>query len=128
MNEILQGIAAASLGGISAEADGTLAGRYLFPESFAGFAGHFPGYPILPAVVEILAVVRLVGEGSGRRQRLVAVEDAKFLHPVGPEQELLVRCRSRLVRGRELHEARLTVGEATAATLLLEMVPVEEPS
>lgn len=128
MNEIQQGIAAAGLGAASVDADGTLRARYLFGEGFAGFAGHFPGFPILPAIVEILTVVWLVGEGSGRRQRLVAVEEAKFLTPVRPDQELLVRCRPRQVRGRLLHEATLTVGEVTAATLLLEIAPEEEPS
>ena len=126
MNKILQGIAEASLGPAAADTTGTLEGRYLFAGSFAGFAGHFPEYPILPAIVEILTAVALVGEGAGRRQRLVAVEDAKFLAPVRPDQELTVRCKPRTVKGKPLHEAHLTVGETTAAILLLELVPFEE--
>ena len=126
MNKILQGIAAASLGAARTDETGTLEGRYLFAEGFAGFAGHFPDYPILPAVVEILTAVVLVGEGAGRRQRLVAVEDAKFLSPVRPDQELLVRCRQRTVKGKLLHDAQLTVGGTVAASLLLELADHEE--
>jgi 3-hydroxyacyl-[acyl-carrier-protein] dehydratase len=126
MNKILQGIAAANLGAASTDETGTLEGRYLFAEGFAGFAGHFPDYPILPAIVEILTAVTLIGEGAGRRQRLVAVEDAKFLSPVRPDQELLIRCRQRTVKGKLLHDAQLTVGGTVAASLLLELTDHEE--
>lgn len=34
---------------------------FLFPADFVGFAGHFPGNPILPAIVQ-LAVVRFLME------------------------------------------------------------------
>ena len=126
MNEILRGIAAASLGAVGKNDTGTLQGRFLFTESFAGFAGHFPGYPILPAIVQILTVAALVGEAAGCRQRLVAVEDAKFLSPVLPGQQLLVRCRPRTLKGKPLYDAQLTVGERTSASLLLELAPFQE--
>ena len=121
MNKILQGITAARLGAATIDAGGTLEGRYCFSDSFAGFSGHFPGHPILPAIVEILTVVALVSEQTGSRQRLLAVEDAKFLHPVSPGQELLVRCRERTVRGKICYDAQLTVGETMTATMLIEL-------
>jgi len=126
MNKISQGIAAASLCAATTDAAGTIEGRYLFEEGFAGFDGHFPGFPILPAIVEIMTVVTLVGDALGRRQRLVAVQDAKFLNPVRPGQELLVRCKTRTVQGRLYHDAQLSVGDTTAATLLLELAHFEE--
>jgi 3-hydroxyacyl-[acyl-carrier-protein] dehydratase len=121
MNKIMQGIAAAKRGSAATDAGGTLEGRYFFGDTFAGFAGHFPGHPILPAIVEILTVVSLVSEHTGCRQRLIAVEDAKFLNPVQPNQEILVRCRQRSVKGKLLYDAELTVGETTTATLLIEL-------
>jgi 3-hydroxyacyl-[acyl-carrier-protein] dehydratase len=126
MNKIRQGIAAAALGTVTSDDSGILQGRYLFPEHFIGFAGHFPGHPILPAIVEIMAVVALVGAASGGPQRLVAVEDAKFLSPVSPDQEILVRCRPRLLKGKLLHDAQLTVNGTTTASLLLELAPEQE--
>ena len=125
MNSILQGIRAASLGTAAGDETGTLEGRYLFSESFSGFAGHFPEYPILPAIVEIMTVAAMVGEHAGCRQRVVAVEDAKFLKPVRPNQELLVNCRQRTIKGKLFHEAKLTVGEITVSSLLLELAPFE---
>ena len=126
MNEIMKGIDAARLSAVAVDADGTMEGRYLFAEGFLGFGGHFPGFAILPAVVQVLTVVMLVGECGGRRQRLVAVQDAKFLNPVHPGQELLVRCKSRLVRGSLLHDAQISVGGVTAATMLLDLAPAGE--
>ncbi|MDD2733068.1 MAG: hypothetical protein PHF56_03940 [Desulfuromonadaceae bacterium] len=121
MNKILLGIAAAKRGGAATDAGGTLEGRYCFGDTFTGFAGHFPGHPILPAIVEILTVVSLVSEHTGCRQHLIAVEDAKFLNPVLPNQEILVRCRQRSVKGKLLYDAELTVGETITATLLIEL-------
>lgn len=123
MNKILQEIAAARLGALTTDETGALEGRYLFTDRFAGFAGHFPGHPILPAIVEILTVVSLVGEHAGSRQRLVAVEDAKFLIPLRPGQEIMVRCRPRTVKGKPLYDAQLTVAGSTAASLLIELAP-----
>lgn len=126
MNKIMQGIAAASLGAVTTDDSGNLEGRYCFPDSFAGFAGHFPEHPILPAIVEILLVVSLVGRQTGARQRLVAVEDAKFLNPVRPNQEIQVRCRPRTIREKLYYDAQVTVGSTTTATLLLELAGVGE--
>ena len=126
MNNILQGIAASKQGAAATDADGVMVGRYCFGDDFTGFAGHFPGHPILPAIVEILTVLSLISEQTGCRQRLVAVDDAKFLHPVQPNQELIVRCRERTIRGKILYDAQLTVGETTTATLLIELSPAGE--
>lgn len=121
MNRMEQEIAAASLCGVTTDDTESLEGRYLFPERFCGFAGHFPGHSILPAIVEIMTVVSLVGAHAGCRQRLVGVEDAKFLNPVRPNQEILVRCRPRTVKGKLLYDAQLSVAGITTASLLLEL-------
>ena len=126
MNKISQGIAAAAQCAVTCNDDGTVEGRYCFAGSFAGFDGHFPGHPILPAIVEIMTVVSMVGEHAGCRQRLVAVEDAKFLNPVTPDQEIMVRCRPRTVKGKLLHDAKLTVGDTVTASMLLELEPAGE--
>ena len=126
MSKILQEIAAARVCAVTTDATGAFEGRYLFTELFAGFDGHFPEHPILPAIVEIMTVVSLVGEQTGCRQRLAAVEEAKFLVPVRPNQELLVRCRPRTVKGKPLYDATLSVGETITASLLIELACAEE--
>jgi 3-hydroxyacyl-[acyl-carrier-protein] dehydratase len=126
MNKILQGIAEAAQRAVTIDDAGVLEGHYCFTDSFIGFAGHFPGHPILPAIVEILVVVSLVIEYTGCRQRLVTVEDAKFLNPVQPNQKLTVHCRQRTIRGKLLYDAQLKVGETTTATMLIELTDAEE--
>lgn len=121
MNKIEQEIAAASLASAAQDEDGYIRGRYLFPESFSGFAGHFPGNAILPAIVEIMTAVSLLGAHHGRKLHLAAVEDAKFLTPVRPDQEIEVSCRQRTVRGKELYEAQLSVAGTVTATMLLDL-------
>lgn len=38
-----------------------ISARVSLPASYAGFSGHFPGKPVLPAIIQ-LAVVRNIGE------------------------------------------------------------------
>lgn len=123
MNRIEQEIAAAQVSAVTADEKGAFQASFLFPESFSGFAGHFPGNPILPAIVELMTVVYLVGLKEGSRQRLVGVEDAKFLSPVRPDQEIQVVCRQRTLRGKLLYDAQLSVGGIPTASALLELAP-----
>jgi 3-hydroxymyristoyl/3-hydroxydecanoyl-(acyl carrier protein) dehydratase len=66
--------------------------RFLFPEGFTGFQGHFPKRPILPAICEIQAVVAMLEAWSGRCVELNEIVLAKFLTPVTPDQELAFFC------------------------------------
>jgi 3-hydroxyacyl-[acyl-carrier-protein] dehydratase len=93
--------------------------RYIFPAEFAGFSGHFPGNPIFPAFVQILAASILVEEVLGRPLTLASVERAKFLTVLGPGQEVTIRCRIREAADNVTCDARLTVGEAVASTMTL---------
>lgn len=126
MTRMHQAIAAAAIDAITITGDGEVLRRYLFGPDFLGFSGHFPGYPVLPAIVQLLTVVSLAGEQAGTPLRLAAVEDAKFLTPVRPGQEILVQYRQRRKADRELYDARLTVAGKPAATFLIELVK-EEP-
>jgi len=49
-------------------------------------AGHFPGQPVVPAVVLLDFAARALGETLGRRVRLTAVPAVKFLNPLLPGQ------------------------------------------
>ena len=50
------------------------------------FAGHFPGHPIVPAVVILAEVIAAMGGDRGWD-----IAHAKFLRPVGPGDPLLLR-------------------------------------
>lgn len=54
------------------------------------FAGHFPGRPIVPGVWLLAEVVELLRR-AGEPTDSLTIAQAKFLAPVGPGAELLVR-------------------------------------
>ena len=95
---------------------------YRFGADFIGFAGHFPGYPILPAFVQVLTAQTLIEEHSGQHLELSTVERAKFHLPLLPEQEIEVVIRRRQVGARMVYEARLSVVKGLASTFRLAFV------
>ena len=58
------------------------------PEDLACFAGHFPGLPILPGVVQLDWSVKLGRERLGLAGEFAAAENLKFLSIVRPGARL----------------------------------------
>ncbi|PJB32624.1 MAG: hypothetical protein CO109_03685 [Deltaproteobacteria bacterium CG_4_9_14_3_um_filter_65_9] len=106
---------------------GTGARRYRFSPGFIGFSGHFPGNPILPAIVQIRAVLSLAEEEGGKTLRLAAVRSAKFLAPIRPDEDVSIRYRRRIDSGRNLCDATLSVAGKTVAAFQLELAEGEAP-
>lgn len=125
MNALRRAIAASAAGPAAAAGSGAARG-YRFAPGFPGFSGHFPGDPVLPAIVQMMAVATLAGEQAGRPLRLAAVRAAKFLAPIRPGDEVLVRYESRTEGGARLYDAAVTVAGRPAATFLLELAEDEE--
>jgi 3-hydroxyacyl-[acyl-carrier-protein] dehydratase len=102
---------------------GGYAAEFVFPPDFIGFAGHFPGNPILPGIAQIMAVLHACGPGL----RLRAVKNCKFLRPVVPGERLSVTVERRAgARDADIGiDAVLRVGQERCASmrLLLETVP-----
>lgn len=63
-----------------------------FPAQHPAFAGHFPGFPIVPGVMLLDAIVHLQESESGRA--VTGIPSAKFLRPVAPAQEVTLSCAS----------------------------------
>jgi 3-hydroxymyristoyl/3-hydroxydecanoyl-(acyl carrier protein) dehydratase len=59
------------------------------PSDHPSLPGHFPGAPIVPAVVILDEVLAALKEWRGD-SRLVAVRVAKFLAPLKPEQSFTI--------------------------------------
>ena len=115
MNRVKQEIASSAVDEIEVSAPGTILRRYCFNRNFIGFSGHFPGYPILPAFVQVLTALTLAEEQRGYPLELASVENAKFHIRLCPGQEINVECKERQVRGKPGCEARLMVAEGLAA-------------
>ena len=79
---------------IQADADGATV--RLLPESPV-YQGHFPGYAITPGVCLVQMALELIGEMAeqvghdGRKFRLVAAKNIKFVAPVFPVEGTQLR-------------------------------------
>lgn len=65
--------------------------RLRFPKDLSLFAGHFPGYPIVPGAILLEAVRLAAARAIGAPLALAAVAQAKFTGEVRPDQDVEVR-------------------------------------
>ena len=91
MNIIMQKIKH-YLSDISEKDSNNITARFLFPEEFVGFEGHFPGKPILPGFCKIQAVLVILQEWRKKNVRLKEIVLAKFFSPVSCGEELIFEC------------------------------------
>ncbi len=125
MNALRRGIRASATGDIARTGPETVARRYRFAPDFIGFSGHFPGNPILPAIVQVCAVVSLAEEEEGKPLRLAAVRSAKFLSPIRPGEEVSIGYRRSVDSGNPICDATLTVEGKTSASFQLRLAEEE---
>lgn len=91
---------------------------YRLPRDFLGFTGHFPGNPVLPALLQLLMVRLLMEEALGAPCSL-EIRNAKFTVPIRPDTGITVRVE----RGDSAWNAALRIQRddpgslETAATL-----------
>jgi len=94
------------------------------PADFIGFDGHFPNYPILPAMLQILLGIIVSEELCGTRLTLQKLDKAKFTAQIQPQQTIKVSCRitrSDPGEGQPTIKARviITTDEQKAASMTL---------
>ena len=65
-----------------------MSARFRLASGHAAFDGHFPGQPIVPAVVLLAEVMARVEADTGRGAAHWTLASAKFLAPVGPDVEV----------------------------------------
>jgi 3-hydroxymyristoyl/3-hydroxydecanoyl-(acyl carrier protein) dehydratase len=64
--------------------------RLFVPRTLEHFDGHFPGFPILPGVLQIDWAVRLARQHFGQLCESYGVDGFKCRAPVLPETELVL--------------------------------------
>lgn len=63
---------------------------FVFSDSFPGFDGHFPGQPVLPAIIQLAAVRYLAECGLGQLLRPSGYSRTKFRGIIRPNDEIEV--------------------------------------
>lgn len=81
---------------------------WVLPARHPALAGHFPGKPVVPAVVLLEAVVTMVAETMPGVE-VAGFPIAKFLVPLPPDQPITIRLEDR--GGRRLAFACVRVGD-----------------
>jgi 3-hydroxyacyl-[acyl-carrier-protein] dehydratase len=92
---------------------------FCFSSDFVGFAGHFPDYPILPAVLQVL-LAQLVAEAIvGQPLQVVSLSRAKFVRQLRPDEKIdvVLDCREQSTDLR--CSVTLQVGDEKAASFTL---------
>jgi 3-hydroxymyristoyl/3-hydroxydecanoyl-(acyl carrier protein) dehydratase len=84
------------------------------PPTLAHFAGHFPGTPILPGIVQLDWAIRFAAEHVPGVRELASIERLKFTAPVRPGALLALRLSHDAARRRVQFAYRL--GERDCAT------------
>lgn len=92
-----------------------------FGTDFTAFSGHFPGHPILPAFVQLLAAECALQIRLQRDVALRRVKRAKFLKPIEPDKEITVRWQERPLDDGLQGSFTLLVDGEKAATFTVEM-------
>jgi 3-hydroxyacyl-[acyl-carrier-protein] dehydratase len=124
MNELRHAITAAR-SGLRSGPDGEIIAEFCFAESFPGFAGHFPGYPLLPAVVQVLIAQTLIEEHVETPLSLTEVGAAKFFEQLRPQTPITVVCSERRPLPAARWDVQLSAAGAPAATFRLKLRPEE---
>jgi len=107
-----------ALGPLQSDEQGGLR-SFRFNEAFVGFAGHFPDYPILPAVLQALLAQMVAEQLLGEPADFLALERAKFTRQLRPGEQIEVKVRPRDKGENHWFACELSVGEEKAASFTL---------
>ncbi len=119
MNKLREEIKKCIIGPVVETEPTKVSGRYLFPADFIGFSGHFPGHPILPAFIQIMATLIVIEQWKGCTHDLSSMERAKFRMEIHPGQEISVQCRQLGPGDACAFEARITTAEGLATSFFI---------
>ena len=115
MSRLRTAIQASARGPATRTESGTYVKTYCFESDFIGFSGHFRGYSILPAVIQVFAGLVTAEEIKGYPLQLITITKAKFHIEIRPGHEIHVECREGTAQGKESIEFTLIVPEGIAA-------------
>jgi 3-hydroxyacyl-[acyl-carrier-protein] dehydratase len=93
--------------------------NYVFPEGFIGFQGHFPGNPILPAIVQLMTARQSIAGQLGCDVVITKVTRAKFHEMIQPCVVVTVLWNARQQEDGYMCKCVLEAGGKAAASFNL---------
>lgn len=99
--------------------EGVVCQRYCLPADFVGFDGHFPDYPIVPAVVQILMAQLVAEQHHGSPLSIRAVDRSKFHRQLKPNDVIDTYCQSKQVRGKAVIDCQLKIDNEVVSAFWL---------
>jgi acyl-CoA synthetase (AMP-forming)/AMP-acid ligase II/3-hydroxymyristoyl/3-hydroxydecanoyl-(acyl carrier protein) dehydratase len=88
------------------------------PPALVHFAGHFPGLPILPGVVQVDWAVRLAAENLPAVRAVASIDRLKFMAPVSPGAVLKLTLAHDAARRRVQFAYRLDGRECASGVIV----------
>ena len=109
------------------KAERSATARFLFPESFIGFQGHFPDKKILPGVCQVQAALSTLERTLARKTVLREIVLAKYFAPIGPNEEITCACSDVQDNGEFTYKTLITKGNVKISELKLRVAVTETP-
>lgn len=125
MNQLRTATFQSALASAEITADG-VSQSFCFKDDFVGFAGHFPGYPILPAILQMLLAQLVAEQSVGESLQFVSLERAKFTRRLRPQDNIRVVVDCLRKNGVYRGKAVLTVADEPAAQFTLMLKPGDQ--
>lgn len=86
----------------------TATATYNLPKSFKGFDGHFPGHPILPAVLQVMLGKIVCNALTSRPLAVKSIERAKFMQEISPDMNIQVSATQKDVSEQGIYRFSVT--------------------
>jgi 3-hydroxyacyl-[acyl-carrier-protein] dehydratase len=99
---------------------------FCFDRDFIGFSGHFPGYPILPAVLQLLLAQLCIEEQKGCKIGITSIEKAKFLSEIRPDETISIQCADADTGDSQRMKVKIMSKDKVLSTFNLYFHPLKE--
>ncbi|NLD38902.1 MAG: hypothetical protein GX654_18745 [Desulfatiglans sp.] len=126
MKKLIEAIKKSCAGPARINSPSEISNSYCFDNNFLGFSGHFPGYPILPAVLQLLLAQLCIEEQKGCKIRITSIEKAKFLFEIRPDELISIQCTDADTGDSQRSKAKIMSEDKVLSTFNLYFYPVKE--
>lgn len=126
MDKLINAIVKSELDTTIQDDPAEITGGFCFENDFIGFSGHFPGYPLLPAVIQLLTAQVLIERLKGCGIKITSIKKAKFLSEVRPGDRINVKCADITADENQKSKVTITSGDKSVSSFAIYFCPLKE--